>query len=126
MMMMMMMCVPCPVGHVFTESCMMETFNASCPLTPLSVLLLHSALYGRMRIGRCVTSGFGYIGCKTDVRQYLDSKCSGRRECQIALPDPILFKRQPCPPDLTAYLEVTYACVPGKALLINNRFLLTR
>lgn len=41
------------------------------------------------------------------------SKCSGRRDCRVLIPDPELFEAQPCPKDLVAYLDATYNCRTG-------------
>jgi len=94
------------------EICTMEVFNASCPTG--EVILIQSARYGRMSLGRCVQGGYGHLGCAVDVRSYLDSMCSGRSTCQLTrLPDPVLFSLKPCPGDFTSYLEVSYECLTG-------------
>ena len=41
-----------------------ETFNATC--TDNEVILLKTARYGRMRLGRCLTRDY-YVGCSADV-----------------------------------------------------------
>lgn len=43
------------------DFCETETFNASCRQG--EVIVMKSALYGRMRLGRCVRKDLGYIGC---------------------------------------------------------------
>ena len=90
----------------------METFNATCSTD--EVILIQTARYGRMRIGRCVKFSYGYLGCAVDVRGYLDARCSGRHSCRLPLPDPIMFDMQPCPGDFTSYLEVSYRCLAGE------------
>ena len=42
------------------DYCETETFNASCHHG--EVIVMKSALYGRMRLGRCVRKDLGYIG----------------------------------------------------------------
>ncbi len=52
------------------------------------------------------------------------SSTTGRRSCEIAIPDPTLFQAQPCPKDLVAYLEAQYECVPityAEPKLCNNK-----
>ena len=39
------------------EICMMETFHAQCGDN--EVIMVKSATYGRMRIGKCIEEGFG-------------------------------------------------------------------
>ena len=73
---------------------------------------MDSARYGRMRLGRCADTDV-YIGCSADVLTELDSLCSGRPSCLLALPDSALHQQLPCPHDMMAYLEAGYSCIPG-------------
>ena len=91
------------------EYCQLEMFHASC--APGHVVVMTSAVYGRMRIGRCVRQDYGFIGCSADVLRYADRLCSGRQICQFPVAE--LHGNQPCPDDLTPYLEASYQCLPG-------------
>ena len=91
------------------EYCQLEVFHASC--APGHVVMMTSAVYGRMRIGRCVKQDYGFIGCSADVLRFADRLCSGRQICQFPVAD--LHGNQPCPDDLTPFLEASYRCVPG-------------
>ena len=91
--------------------CQWETFNATCP--DGHVILMTFAQYGRMRVGRCLSTDY-YTGCQADVIDHMDERCSGKQTCTINIPDPKLFNVQPCRKDLVAYLEADYDCVPGK------------
>jgi len=92
------------------EYCQFEAFNATCPTGQLVVV--EHARYGRQRLGRCVTRDYGFIGCTANVIELLDAVCTGRRWCEV--PVPSLRRRvQPCPKDLTAYLDATYHCIDG-------------
>ena len=42
-----------------------------------------------------------------------NSRCSGRHECFINIPDTTLHQIQPCPKDMLAYLEADYTCRKG-------------
>jgi len=70
----------------------------------------------------------GSVGCSADVTAHLDRRCSGRRSCQLTVPDATLHQRRhigaapgvsdatlhanhPCPKELMPYLEASYACV---------------
>ena len=46
-----------------------------------------------------------------------DAKCSGRRDCQIPVPDMDMDAISECPNDLNRYLQATYDCIPGLLLL---------
>src|SRR6218665_2075076 len=94
------------------EYCQFETFNATCPSG--SVVLIESAEYGRMSLGRCLDTDV-YIGCSADVVAHLDLRCSGRPRCSINIPDSELHQQQPCPSDMMAYLETGFTCVEGKS-----------
>ena len=92
------------------EYCQWESFNATCGRHQLIVVT--SAVYGRMRVGRCVPYDY-YVGCSTDVIDHLASRCSARRHCVVPIPAPELFKVHPCRKDLVAYMDATYQCVTG-------------
>jgi len=54
-----------------------------------------------------------FFGCSTDVIGLLDSKCSGRKRCQVRIPDADLERTEPCLSHLKMFLEVTYTCMEG-------------
>jgi len=101
------------------DYCMLEMFQPRCLKN--EVILMKSATYGRMRVGRCITpeevAAFGedprYFGCSSDVLSTLDEKCSGQRECDIPLSYISSKNIKPCFPGLTVYLEVSYECISG-------------
>ena len=96
-----------------TEYCQWEKFNASCPGTN-DVILMLSGHYGRMRFGRCMREDHGSVGCSADVLSYLDRQCSGRRQCQLPVPDAVLHAMHRCPKEIMSYLEASYVCITGK------------
>ncbi|ELT88188.1 hypothetical protein CAPTEDRAFT_216978 [Capitella teleta] len=104
----------CPVAAVreTQEYCASESFNATC--NPDEVIIIKSALYGRMHLGRCIEGDFGYIGCSVDVLSVLDRMCSGRRTCQFQVPLAEFDALRPCVPDLTSYLEAHFECVQDR------------
>ncbi len=61
---------------------------------------------------------FGFIGCYSNVLKETDQRCSGRRECEIRIPDASLDKTKPCLGDLTRYYEADYTCLKGGCLTI--------
>lgn len=73
---------------------------------------MQKALYGRMKLDRCVKVDMGYIGCQNDVIDLADDKCSGRRSCEITIPDTPFELTQPCL-ELKSYLEASYQCIKG-------------
>ena len=76
-----------------------------------TVIVIQRALYGRMRLGRCVLRDYGYVGCFADVVAHMDVICSGRRACSIRIPDAMLDRANPCPKDFKTYLLIDYDCV---------------
>ena len=97
-----------------SEYCQWESFNATCSSAAGDqVILMTSARYGRMRVGRCVREDHGSLGCYADVLRQLDARCSGRRTCSVYVPDPSLHDAQSCPKELMPYLETSYVCVTG-------------
>ena len=96
------------------EYCQFQSFNATCQ--PGEVVLIESAMYGRMRTGKCVTRNYGHVGCERDVKQYLETVCSGRQSCKFEVPDATLKSMRPCPKDFASYLAASYSCVSGRWL----------
>jgi len=92
------------------EYCQWENFNATCGHN--EVILITSAYYGRMRVGRCVPYDY-YVGCSTNVFDHLATRCSARQRCVVPIPAPELFKVHPCRKDLVAYMDASYQCVAG-------------
>ena len=96
------------------EFCELQTLNASCRHDD-EVVVMETALYGRMRLGTCVVADLGFVGCSRNVLSVLDSRCSGRRHCTLRVPDQDLaaIRPQPCLTELKSYLEASYRCQKG-------------
>ena len=60
------------------------------------MILMHSALYGRMRVGRCLPMDLGYMGCQADALEPLDKECTGKAECTVLLIDKRLTSLNGC------------------------------
>jgi len=90
------------------DFCMHESFAARCE--PGSVVLMLSAVYGRMRLGRCIRGDYN-VGCSTDVVAYFDAHCTGRQSCHVGVRN--LIDIHPCQRDFTSYLEASYRCIQG-------------
>ena len=93
------------------EYCQWETFDAEC--SEDEVVVMTSALYGRMRIGRCIKQDRDDVGCSADVRGLADARCSGKQKCQITVPDKLFDGSMPCHEDLKLYLMASYQCLKG-------------
>jgi len=104
------------------EYCLNEVFEAKCLHN--EVIVMNSATYGRMRIGRCLeaegdVSSFGtgpdILGCYANVLHIFDKRCTLRNRCEVSLAiDAYLQKQRPCHLALNRYLEASYDCVTGK------------
>jgi len=90
------------------DFCLHESFNASC--RPGSVVLMMSASYGRMRLGRCIVGDYN-IGCSTNVVAYMHGQCTGLPACDVPVRN--LVDTHPCQRDFMSYLEATYTCIEG-------------
>jgi len=116
--------MPSPVDPSTTtgEYCHHARFEALCH-RPGDVLVVRRALYGRMKVGGCVRTNFGYVGCYVDVLDVLHGRCTGRRRCTLDVVEPTFGNRRPCNVELNNYLEVDYICLPGEsvALLVARR-----
>ena len=98
------------------EFCQHEVFEGRCDND--HVLLITRAQYGRMSLGKCVKTDFGFVGCFDDVTDVLDRKCSGRHTCDVTIADPNFDNKRPCNDEFKNHLEVWYQCVPGEQQLI--------
>ena len=95
------------------EYCNRDGFEARC--NDKEVIIMTSARYGRMRLGKCVKVDFGYVGCSADVLGLMDQRCSGRRRCSHSNLERLLADiRRPCLGDLKSYLEASYDCLQGE------------
>ena len=95
------------------EVCFTETFKATCP--PGTVIVIQSALYGRMRNSRCLHFDDRELNCYADAQPYLESLCNGSIECSIRAGDDMLrhLYSDRCRGSLVPYLDVFYACAHG-------------
>ena len=84
---------------------------ASC--SPGEVIMMGTAMYGSMKIGRCLDEDYGHLGCAADVIGSADMICSGRRECLIEIPNKEMDGQRKCAKDPWRYLEVSYQCKKG-------------
>jgi len=96
-----------------------ETFRPMC--ADGEVVVMSDAKYGRMTIGRCVRTDYGYVSCGVNVLSYLDSKCSGRRSCEVSIPDQglknvIANASNACPREFKTYLNASYNCYEGNTV----------
>lgn len=77
---------------------------------------MQKAFYGRKSLGRCVRTNFGFIGCYSNVLEYMDRLCSGRRSCDVEVIEPNFEDIRPCNVELKSYLEAEYVCLPGQSV----------
>jgi len=95
------------------DYCQWEKFTAACDSVADELIVMESARYGRMQLGRCIKYDLGFIGCSADALALADSLCSGRRRCEIALPNEAFDRINPCLSELKSYLTASYSCVRG-------------
>lgn len=93
------------------DVCERDSYNASCPHQHM--ILMHSAMYGRMSLGTCIKKYFSNSKCDVDVLHILDGMCSGLQYCDVRPLNPVLFDVKPCP-EQSAYLTISYKCIKGK------------
>src|SRR6218665_3836427 len=103
-------------GGLARAYCESETFRARCWTD--HVIVMQRAFYGRMRIGRCVASDLGYLGCQSDVLAIADTKCSAQHECEIRIPDGDFDDTKPCFKELKVYFEANYTCLRGRPIAL--------
>jgi len=110
------------------EYCQLETFRPRC--LPGETVIISQAIYGRMSdTSRCLQDEIElvalkddpmYMGCFENVLQLVSKKCFGMPDCEIRIPDPEMEKTNPCYRHMAKYLKVTYHCIKGMSLLLND------
>ena len=100
------------------EYCELDVFQPSC--ADNEVVVMKSAFYGRMALGRCIRQDYGHIGCKADVLAIMDGFCSGRKICSVKPINEVLVssKSGVCPQDMNGYLTASYQCIKGRYCII--------
>ena len=99
------------------EYCQHDGFRPSC--LDNQVIVTTSAKYGRMKMGDCIKTDFGYMGCSVDVLADINALCSGTRGCVVPVPNAAFDEAKPCHAELHSYLEVDYHCANGMVYFIN-------
>ena len=70
----------------------------------------------RMKLGRCLPTDTGYMGCQSNVLPHFDKECSGKEKCKTVVFDRFINAQGGCIKGLLSYLEVEYRCVKGTYL----------
>ena len=94
--------------------CSAEHFKGRCHKQ--SVIVMKTAVYGRMHLGTCMEVDVGYLGCQNDVLYLVDRWCSGRSQCDVYVPnDELKHANSECDVrGLSLFLEVEFDCIPSK------------
>ena len=109
---------------IVTEYCGNEIFSPTCGHD--EVIVMRHALYGRMKLGKCIKRDLGFIGCQTDILSILDTKCSNKHSRTVDAHADFNFDERihnPCS-ELTRYFEADYVC--RKSKFTQNSSVLTR
>ncbi|ELU10132.1 hypothetical protein CAPTEDRAFT_219487 [Capitella teleta] len=102
--------VKMPVANDVKEYCENEVFSPKCEEG--EVVIMTSARYGRMKLGRCLETSYGSEGCQVTALSIMDRKCSGRPSCEVKISDLVSELDTPCKRDLRSYMDASYRCVP--------------
>src|SRR6218665_1340603 len=99
------------------EVCLWESFNATCSAG--EVVLVESALYGRMHDNRCFNLTENESNCSTDVRFEIQ-RLFGLKGNLHFKPTSDLFKSITitCPEKEMPFLEISYQCTKCKIDII--------
>jgi len=100
------------------EYCQLETFRPKCWKN--EVVVIDKAVYGRRHVNRCIRDDEKaflddprFFNCYANVLPVLDVRCSGRKQCEVRVPDAELEQTRECLHGLQMFLEVSYNCVEG-------------
>jgi len=103
------------------DYCQLESFKPQCWQS--EVIVIKQAFYGRRHAGRCtetegeeIAHNPRFFGCSADVTVILHARCSGKKECEVRIPDTELENTGTCVQGLKMFLEVSYLCVEGRVI----------
>ena len=105
------------------EYCQSDMFEPACGSD--EVIVMQTAQYGRIQLGKCLTENFGFMDCKSDVISVLDRKCSGKRQCSVKVEDSVFPAVPACHKDLKSYLAASYSCIRGESTAVQMLVLST-
>ncbi|ELT91193.1 hypothetical protein CAPTEDRAFT_207721 [Capitella teleta] len=94
---------------VLTTVCRGDNVRFSCGQG--QVVLMTSALYGRMASSTCIDHYPGAMDCSSNVLPQMDAMCSGRPNCSLTLTENRFGENNLCHHGYDAYLTVSYQCV---------------
>ena len=96
------------------EYCSGEMFNPGCPKD--EVIVMQTAHYGHIKIGKCIDIDVGHLGCYVDQLSLMDRLCSGKQSCEVTFTDSIMEGEFPCllRKSFARYLEAGFMCHKGK------------
>ncbi|ELT99577.1 hypothetical protein CAPTEDRAFT_201732 [Capitella teleta] len=99
----------CVEGRL-VEVCYFSAFNARCP--PNQVIVMESAMFGRMRPGVCYSDSDGedFSRCTTNVLNVADKYCSGKTQCEIQIPNQDIEDNMLCE-GMKGYFSASYDCL---------------
>lgn len=100
-------CFILPTVHT-DEFCDYESFEAECERG--QTILMLSAYYGHIELGKCIQTDLGFLGCRANVLSTMDAECTGKQTCNMAVTDARLRKNNPCTNGIDVYLQSSYAC----------------
>ena len=89
---------------------------------PHEVIVMDSAVFGRMEQGRCISEN-DFIGCENDVLYLADRWCSGRNRCVMEAEMYIIELEAAnvnCRSYLKMYTLVEYTCVKGMNIFVDT------
>ena len=103
------------------EVCYGDQSMISCDSN--EVILMTSAEYGHMAVGRCVKQEDPrYLGCKSGVMPLFDTWCSGKRECNFDTRDEELERLNiNCPQFTLKYIQLQYDCIEGTRVFTSEQ-----
>ena len=117
--------IDCVLLDPMEEFCQLETFKPRC--WQREVIVIRQAFYGRRHASRCteteaevIAQNPQFFGCSADVTALLHTRCSGKKQCEVRIPDPELEDTEACDSGLKMFLEASYFCVEGRFVIFDR------
>ena len=85
-------------------------------------IIMEHALLGRMELGRCITQGYGQLGCFDNVLNQMDDLCTGKQTCNMPKLVGVDFPEATSCGELKLYLEATFKCASGRNFMFLSHF----
>ncbi|CAD5120043.1 DgyrCDS8624 [Dimorphilus gyrociliatus] len=104
----------------FEESCNFEAFTKTCQDN--EKVVIKKALYGRMKLGKCIKNDLGFMPCYRDVTSVIQNACGADTSSCNIIPFYMIINQQSnnCSMSVVSHLYIDAICSPKMETTTNQ------